>query len=216
MKKIYLVLLISLLLGFVAGSKAKGQPGCEDCFAPWSCTTFTTTVNCNGLERDIEVTVCYYCYLTLPRVDVNILSIRGIPGSGDCWQLAREAAQNWILEHGMEFCGTLPCSESRRIFKITFPTCADAYYYYRGNIKVYDVYRNSNCELSCYTEFEWCWCNCTPDCDPNPNCTPHVQWTQIIPYTSEGNGQCEYQQVPPPDKLPALVTCQRFKNPCSE
>ncbi|ROL55648.1 hypothetical protein D9V84_11195 [Bacteroidetes/Chlorobi group bacterium Naka2016] len=211
MKKYIILLVATIILGFVAGNKASGQPGCENCFAPWLCSTFTTTVNCNGVVRTIEVTVCYYCYLTRPEVDVEVLSIRGIPVGGICWEIAQDAVSNWILEHGMELCGNLPCDVGRKTFKISYPICADLVYHENGT---YDFFPNQSCEKKCSTEVSWCWCNCTPDCDPSQNCTPHIvfyppigQWI----WFPEGNGNCEYLSTKPGEQR----ECQKFKSKCN-
>lgn len=161
--------------------------------------------------RTIEVTVCYYCYVTRPEVEVEVLSIRGIPVGGDCYAMAKEAASNWILEHGMELCGTLPCAQGRRTFKISFPICADLVYHTDGT---YDFFPNPSCDKRCKTEVSWCWCNCTPDCDPTPDCIPHMHFEPPIQqwiWTIEGNGECLYQPVKPGETR----QCQKFKSKCN-
>jgi hypothetical protein len=214
MKTIYFLLVFVLLFGFVGLNRASGQPGCEVCFTPWICSTFITTVNCNGTIRTIEVTVCYYCYTTRPEVEVEVLSIRGIPVGGNCWEMAQEAASNWILEHGMELCGTLPCQEGIKTFEIYTPICADLVYHLDGT---YDFFSNSNCEKKCHETYEWCWCSCIPgECFYPETCTEpgigKVHWRRIAGPIMEGNGQCTYQGAKPG----TTIECQKFKTRCNE
>ncbi len=215
MKTKYILLVFAIILGFAASNKASGQSGCEECFAPWVCSTFSLQINCNGKERTVEYTVCYYCYITFSDVEPVITSIRGIPVGSDCWRTVKEAGERWILEHGMELCGTLPCQEGSKIFKIYFPVCADLVYHFDGT---YDFFTNPDCELKCYNEYEWCWCNCIPgECYYPETCTegigyPKVHWRQVSGPFTEGNGQCTYQFVRPGE----TQECQKFKSDCSE
>ncbi|MFN3270911.1 MAG: hypothetical protein ACK42G_10005 [Candidatus Kapaibacteriota bacterium] len=214
MKTIHLLLVFVLLFGFVGMDEASGQPGCEECYAPWRCTTFSLQINCNGVGRTIEYTVCYYCYLTLPRVDAEITSIRGIPVGSDCWRIAQDAGKNWILDNGMELCGTLPCQEGIKTFEIYSPICADLVYHSDGT---YDFFSNLNCEKKCHETYEWCWCNCIPgECFYPGTCTEpgigKVHWQRIAEPIEEGNGQCTFQSVEPGN----TISCQKFKSPCNE
>jgi hypothetical protein len=217
MKKIYFVLLLTIFLGFVAGNKASGQPGCENCIAPWSCTTFTLTINCNGVDFPVEYTVCYFCWVDQPRVDAEITRVDGIPIGSNCYWNAREAGVRWILEHGIELCGVLPCEVSMKTFKIYEPVCADLLFNQNGT---YSIYLNPECDLKCVREFEWCWCQCVRGiCWDDEDCTegegyPKVHWRQISNPQLEGSGSCTYNPSQP--KPGTRINCQKFKTPCND
>jgi len=216
MKKIYLVLLVTLILGFAAGSKVSGQPGCENCVAPWSCTTFTLTINCNGVEFPVEYSVCYFCSPTAPVVDAQITRIDGIPIGSICYWIAKEAGERWILENGIQLCGVLPCEESVKTFKIYQPVCADLLFNQNGT---YTALLNTTCDLKCVTEYEWCWCRCIRGiCWDLETCTegegyPKIRWRLIGGPWLEGSGDCNY--IPAVPQPGTRINCQKFKTRCN-
>jgi len=210
MKKIYLVLLVTLILGFVAGNKANGQPGCENCVAPWSCTTFTLTINCNGVEFPVEYTVCYFCSPTAPIVDAQITRIDGIPIGTNCYWIAKEAGERWILENGIELCGVLPCEVSVKTFRIYEPICADEIK--NPNTNTFIVLLNNSCDWRCVSVWEWCWCSCDQNCDRpccrRPNVIGCVHY-QLLNRYRESNQECpEFQESE------NITRCKRFEIEC--
>jgi len=214
MKKIYFVLLVTLILGFAAGSKASGQPGCENCVAPWSCATFTLTINCNGVEFPVEYTVCYFCSPTAPVVNVVTMRVGGLPIGTNCYYTALQAAENWILENGIELCGTIPCQYQIKRFRIYFPTCSDVILL---DDHKYIISINPQCDYKCYNEYEWCWCSCEPtecwfeECEEEGPGYPKVHFRRI--YCSRSPSLCE-PFIPPQDWVPGTkYECKGF--PCA-
>jgi len=218
MKKIYFVLLLTIFLGFVAGNKASGQPGCENCIAPWSCTTFTLTINCNGVDFPVEFTVCYFCWVDQPRVDAEITRVDGIPIGSNCYYAALQAAENWILEHGIELCGTVPCQQEIKRFRIYFPVCANVILL---NYPQYMILINSQCDSKCYNEYEWCWCNCVPGecwydkCKREGPGYPKVHFSCVYNYRPPNPPCYDYFIPPSPDKwVPGTqYECKKFDCP---
>jgi hypothetical protein len=212
MKKIYFVLLLTIFLGFVAGNKASGQPGCENCIAPWSCTTFTLTINCNGVDFPVEYTVCYFCWVTQPRVDAVITRIDGIPIGSDCYYAALQAAENWILEHGIELCGTLPCEVEVKTFRIYQPLCADEIRNPQTNTSM--ILLNNNCNWKCVSEWEWCWCSCDRNCK-KPCCNrPNVMG--CVHYELLGRYKETNQACPTFQESENITRCKEIETNCDK
>jgi hypothetical protein len=140
---------------------------------------------------------------------VVFTEIAGIPIGTECYWQAKQAGEQWVLEHGLDLCGNLPCQEGTKRFKIYFPICADMI----TTTNSYTIRLSQECNLRCYSEYEWCWCNCVEGgCwdDKCPN--PHVRYFVVAgPFTDEGSN-CEYTNWAPN----TIIPCQRFDTPCND
>lgn len=102
------------------------------------------------------------------------------------------------------------------LLHVIFPICADMYY--DGVPGRFRLVANRDCDRKCVWNLRWCWCNCTPDCDPNPGCTPHVK-LEILNVSTIGLGICQPQNVnyyeicSGPPRL--LRSCQQFETKCN-
>jgi hypothetical protein len=188
MKKIYVVLLMSLLLGFVAGSKAKGQQGCNVCPQPNLCYILAFDLpECSG----IRAVICYTCAVTHLEAYFEIYLENVCPGMED---EAYEYARNWVLNNYSLLCGSTPCHIDHAILTFTRPICGRVevvngrYYIYKGE---------GDCYRQCFEEWDWCWCNCVPgECwDDQCQKGPHMKW-RLISFRVDGSGNCDRNPYP--------------------
>ncbi|MGB9762841.1 MAG: hypothetical protein ACPLW7_02390 [Minisyncoccia bacterium] len=101
-------------------------------------------------------------------------------------------------------------------YHIKFPVCID--FIFEGTPYRYTIQASRDCNSFCYWELEACWCNCTPDCDPNPNCTPHVKW-EVKQHYLIGLGTCNpveiyFDQIDENDPMPFLLNCIKASTYC--
>jgi len=194
MKKIYLVLLISLLLGFVAGSKAKGQVGCEVCIAPKLCYILTFDLpGCPGNR----VVFCYECLVTARIVRVDVAELSTCPGYEDqAWDYFYEWVRNNIGEICVgPVCGSSPPME----LYITRPMCAEVLCEGSPRRIIYKAHPGP-CDRRCYSKYLRCI-----DYSQSP---PQIVYT-LVECRPIGEGSCP----PPPDggyicndKSPRVIT----------
>jgi len=175
MKKIYVVLLMSLLLGFVAGSKAKGQD-CSKCPPNTVCIPLTFDV---GSCDNVRITLCVRCGVSNPSIYVFAVTFENVcPGYED--QILAYL-NNWVKDNILLICGSRPCQEEPP-FKVYFhkPLCGDVFWDgYR--LQIYDA--GAGCQNYCLDEREWCYCNCVPgecyDQDCNDVNLGHFRYNHI-------------------------------------
>ncbi|MEJ5287624.1 MAG: hypothetical protein WHV60_10485 [Bacteroidota bacterium] len=186
MKKYIILLVATIILGFVTGNKASGQ--CEVCQQPNLCYVLTFDLpDCPS----IQAVICYTCAVTHLQAYFQIY-LRNV-----CLGMEDEAynyARNWVLNNYAMLCGSTPCEVESAKLTFTRPICGRVEYV-NGRINIYKG--NWDCYKQCIEEWEWCWCNCVPgQCwdDKCPN--PHVHWAPIS-FTIEGNGNCKPLPYPP-------------------
>lgn len=214
MKKIYFAIL--LIFGYNLVLYSQLPDPCTQCPQPNICSTFNITVNCPfvpdcEVERNVTVTICYFCPVTHMGIDFKIVAIRSlreIKGCG-CIEVVWDAIQEYITEHLMEFCGNIPCSQGYRSFKIYYPVCADLFIRGPDNDYEYFLTANPSCYVFCYREFLWCW-------DENLG---RMRIEEVGEPTLTANINCTYQEPPPFNPLNPFhwrhVSCELIKSPCN-
>lgn len=214
MKKILFSLVVIIFTLFTF-NQADAQ--CNGCLVPKVCTTVTLNIPGCG---DIDYVICYQCGITALRIlNAEIIEIRNIPYG--CEDAVWDAGYKWILENVANLCGNFPCDQGSRKVHIERPICANMIYnpLYPGKYTI--QYDRTACDKRCIVEYDWCWCNCTPDCWVK-NCMPHFNSTKTAQYT-EGADECNLIEYSYSDKNAQyylfstnswIINCQKFVTIC--
>jgi len=195
MRRIYLVLLLTIFLGFVAGNKASGQ-SCDKCPPYHICIPLNFSLP--GCDN-IMVTLCVRCGVAAP----NILWL-GVQYDNVCPGYEEQIEQyvnDFIRNNTAAICGAVPCHEQTLTVYFQRPLCGDVYW--DGN-RYHISAGAANCNNWCLDERAWCWCNCVPgECWDEEKCGDeaqpffdyrHIQYSQTNPGACEffryGYGEC--------------------------
>lgn len=206
MKKI-LFSLVVIILSFIAYNQAEAQ--CQYCIAPKLCHTFTLYVNGCG---DVTYTVCYECGVAGRYVyRADFLKVTDVPVG--CEDAVWDAGYEWVRNNVSQLCGSVACDQGIGKLIITRPICANQIYDASNPGKYTLEYDRTACDSRCVTEFEWCYCNCTPDCWEPPCPKKHMKSTVLNSYI-EGVDNCVKQIVDLFSPISWIVHCQKFDTLC--
>jgi len=193
MKKIYVVLLISLLLGFVAGSKAKGQ--CEYCQYPYLCEPISYSIVCNGVTVPLTAWICYDCNNNNQAYYIQVLEIKYEaiyePYYLQCEDAVWDSLWANIKRRTFELCGYVPCPQSVTVYR-TIPLCGELIYEGPpGHEFVRKRFHPGDCNQRCVLQVKICY-----DFNTNifreevissyltlPDCPPEAQYYDIYKLT---------------------------------
>lgn len=176
MKKI-LFSLVVIIFTLFAFNQADAQ--CNKCIYPKLCRVVTVNIpNCGN----VNFTVCYQCMVTQKSLMVEL-----VEWDTDCINnpFVLKYFYEWLSDHLDEFCGQVPCDQDRYKVTITTPICADVFW--DGSRLIFTP-NLTDCYSLCVKEYEWCRCNCTPDCI-TPNCVMGQKSWKLNEYYI-GNGTC--------------------------
>ncbi len=212
MKKTIFLVIAVLVLSF---SFSQAQDPCAACLSPKVCSVANIGDMLPGCP-DAKAIICYECPPSQPYMYVEVLEMQGVcPGYEDAvWDILDE----WVLENQAELCGSIPCDQGSKTVEITNFSCADIYW--DGTSLTYK--RSSSCDLRCTRVFDWCWCNCTPDCignSPRTPCTPFTNYVENDPYTT-GDGECVKEPYGPNTNYiygatPWVLYCVQIQDDCN-
>jgi len=175
MKKIYLVLLLTLVLGFVAGNKAQGQGDCQNCPPQYPFCYILNIPNdiCPG-EEQRTVKFCYNIENCPNRIDIYIMELEIGP---ECYFEFWDWFPNWIGNNIASLCGYKPCDEPPPMeINYTVPICGRVEWYGSHRRLVYR-YGEGSCDKRCVTKILWCM-------------RGNQSFWQIVNRTVIGNGNC--------------------------
>ncbi len=208
-----IAIILSLLSNGTLFSQDMGcdniEPPINECYAPWRWFVLDIPYVCNGVTYSVKVTFCAYCNVTNNRVCIRINRVENLPADCDI-NIYDEQIVRWLIveNHIRKFCGNYPCGTIPiQTYHLKFPVCVDIIY--SGIPYKYTIQASNECNRFCYWDIQACWCNCTPDCDPRPDCTPHMAYT-VVRSTLIGIGNCEPQGIdfePFKQRTPFVIRC---------
>jgi hypothetical protein len=220
---IFFIIILSLLSKETAFSQNLGcdniEPPFNECYAPWRWFVQDVPYVCDGVTYSARVTFCAYCDITNNRVCIRINRVENLPAGCNIVDVYDEQIIRWLFEenHIIKFCGNYPCGTiPPQRYHLKFPACVDIIYI--GVPNRYTIQASPDCNKFCYWDVESCWCNCTPDCDPDPSCTPHMFYT-VKSYFQIGTGYCEPQGVsrePFTKTTPFTINCIKMGTYCDK
>jgi len=208
MKKIYFVLLLTILTLFTLSKEAKGQDPCDVCQPPTACFTFQLYTGLQPPCDIVNVTFCYHCNATAPIVEINKIIIEFQPNcqpSITDLNTIFNTLNDWFLNHIQDLCGLGDCNQPppKEVY-IYLPMCGDIV----CNNGRLSFRTNENCQLTCKSLYLWCW-----DFERNE---PRFQRVWSIPY---GDGSNCISLPRDQNGDPILPTCSNNQNwilECSE
>jgi hypothetical protein len=203
MKKIYVVLLMSLLLGFVAGSKAKGQPGCEVCVPPLPGMCYVLEFSVPNCCDEVRAVFCYECGLTRPWIRVYVQDVTYCP---QCDDYVWDYIHNWAVQNMQLLCqGEIPCDEGEITIYYTEPFCAEIIW--NGNTGKVTVRSHSDsCDVRCTEE----WKICT-----DYSTTPPTKRQRMVRKYPTGDGHCPRIEYGTPDSEYRFERGISWRLPCA-
>lgn len=202
------------------------EPPGNECYAPWRSIVFDVPYECNGVVYNARITFCFYCDITANLMCFKVLLAENLPADCSPDEYFDEQIVNWLFAldergypHISKFCGNYPCGAIPiQKYHLKVPMCVDIIYN-RDKPGKFSMVPSNNCERFCYWEIEACWCNCTPDCDPSPNCVPHMFWRIPLPPWSIGFGNCEPTNISYSrffEQASWVIRCNKRSTPCDE
>jgi len=108
MKRIYLVLVLTIFLGFVAGNKASGQDGCE------VCAGYGLYQYCYVLDFQLpgctpsRAVFCYDISNCPNGITIQVVELESDP---DCEDASWDYVYQWVKANIQSLCGNKPCDE---------------------------------------------------------------------------------------------------------
>jgi len=193
MKKIYFVLLLTILTLFTSSKEAKGQDPCDVCQSPNLCYILNFDLpDCPG----VRAVICYTCAVTHLEAYFNIYIENCCPGLES---QAYDYTRDWVLNNYAFLCGNTLCNEEHALLTFVYPVCARREII-NGRTYIYQAY--GDCYKRCIEVVDWCWCNCDlggcydEKCKDKPPYGPHVNY-QVLSSTIEGNGECIEDSMDP-------------------
>jgi hypothetical protein len=184
MKKIYFVLLLTIFLGFVAGNKASGQPGCEICQAPNLCQILTFDVPCAGR---VEALLCYRCeyprIIYLNILEIRYLNIEYTNLTSQCEDYVWDLVRSTVFQVAPELCGYENCAFDSSTVYYTVPLCGELDYgpivSNPDHLWVRKKAFPGACDQRCLEEWRLCW-------DSNTG----QRKCRLVSQQLFGNGEC--------------------------
>lgn len=166
MKKIYVLLVFTFILGFLGIPKASGQ--CEYCQYPNICNFVNYTIVCNGVEYPIQAVICYTCNGTPNVYNVQVLEL-SYPAALErlmydpynpntaCEDAMWDSLWANIRRKVFELCGYVGCPERVTILK-TLPICGEFIYEGPpGHEFIRKRFHPGSCNLRCVVELSVCF-----------------------------------------------------------
>ncbi|MBM2815659.1 MAG: hypothetical protein HW421_2421 [Ignavibacteria bacterium] len=166
MKKI-VYLILTTFIAFMVSQEVKAT--CYDCQQPKICQSIGFSWNgCN-----ISFEVCWKCDATGNNPHEFVVSQIQYNCPNYTVEQIKAEITRFILKNLSTFCGQRPCDIGFSHVRITHPICMTMHW---DGSQITLEADPDNCYSICSAEYFWCWCNCTPDCDLDPNCTPHAKY----------------------------------------
>ena len=196
MKKIYLVLLVTIILGFVAENKASGQDGCLNCPAefPFCYIAYIPPSVC---PTGGTVTVCFNIQDCPNLVSIYVTDVSAAP---ECMvNVFTWFINNWVRDSLRWICGYKPCSEPPPVDLYYFvPICGKVKWDGETRRLTYER-KHGDCRKDCLTHIRWCM-------DGN-----EWRW-EIVSKTIIGSGTCpEINYIDPPYYFSTDSTSEHYR-----